>query len=206
MENNKKILRFCSLIGILIFAYYFLPVNFVQGDDVTVTATVGSNISCNASATSTAFGTLTTSVITTSTPDVTFTSGCNSDTGCVLYVEDTGDFTTNPCLYSTSSTDLIGSADSSYADTALLVIGTEGYGIQATTTGSGSGGTLTIAPRFDQAGDNVGGLETSTTAVSSSSIPFADRETVIKHKAAISSGTLEASDYADVLTYSCTAI
>ena len=205
MENNKNLLVFCSLIGVLIFAYYFLPVNFVEGDDVTVSATVSQTVSCTPSTTTTAFGTLTTSVITTSTPDVTITMSCNHAGGGTLKVKDTGDFSTNPCLHSTTSADEIGSADSAYANTSTLAIGTEGYGIQATTTAAGSGGTLTIAARYNySATSTVGGLEVTDVDISSSSIPISGRETVIKHKAAISGLTKAATDYADVLTYSCT--
>jgi len=203
MENNKKILTFCTLIGVLIFAYYFLPVDFVEGDDVTVTATITTSVSCSASPTATDFGTLTTAVITTSTPDVTLTMSCNYALGCTLSVQDDGN-TINPGLNSAAATYLIGSANAAWDDTDTLVLGTEGYGIQATTTGSGSGGTLTIAARYDQTGDNVGGLEITDVDVSSSSAPIANRETVIKHKAAISGLTKAAADYTDTLTYSCT--
>ena len=205
MENNKKILTFCALIGVLIFADYFLPVNFVQGDDVTVSATISTSVSCSPSTTTTSFGTLTTAVVTTSTPDVTLTMSCNYASGCTLRVKDTGDFSANPCLHSTTSADEIGSANVAYDDTATLVIGTEGYGIQAVTNATGTGGTLTIAARYDHsATSTVGGLEITDVDISSSTIPIAGRETVIKHKAAISGLTKAATDYADVLTYSCT--
>lgn len=205
MENNKNLLVFCTLIGVLIFAYYFLPVDFVKGDDVTVSATITTSVSCSASTGTTAFGTLTTVVVTTSTPDVTLSMSCNYGLGCTLRVKDTGDFGSNPGLYSTASADFIGSANAAYDDTATLVADTEGYGIQATTNANGSGGTLTIAARFNHsATSTVGGLEVTDVDISSSTLPIAGRETVIKHKAAISGLTKAASDYADVLTYSCT--
>ena len=192
MENNKKILTFCALIGVLIFAYYFLPVNFVEGDDnVTVTATIGTTLTCNASAGSSDFGALTVAAITTSNPDITIDMTCNDPSGCVLSVKDVGDFSTTPCLHSTNTTDIIASAD------ATLVAGTEGYGIQATST------TLTINPIYNKIGNDVGGLTIGGLDVSSSTGPISAETTIIKHKAAISATTQEANDYSDVLIYSC---
>lgn len=204
MNKDKNLLVFCTLIGVLIFVSCFLPINFVESDaNVTVSANISTTVSCSASTSTTDFGTLTTSAVSTSTPDVTVTMSCNYASGCTLKVQDDGN-TSNPGLYSSTASYLIGSADSSYNDTATLVAGTEGYGTQASTNANGSGGTLTIAARFDQTGDNVGGLEISDVDVSSSSEPIANRETVIKHKAAISGLTKAASDYSDIITYSCT--
>ena len=199
MENNKKILTFCTLIGVLIFAYYFLPVNFLEGAEIiTVSATVSQTVSCQTSTTTTAFGTLVTSAISTSTPDVVITMSCNHSSGGILKVKDTGN-TTNPGLNSATATYLVTST------TALLEIGTAGYGIQGTVnTGSGTGGTLTINPTYDKTGNYVGGLEITDVDISSSSVPIANRETTIKHKAAISGLTKAATDYTDTITYSCT--
>lgn len=203
MNKDKNLLIFCTLIGVVIFAYCFLPIDFAKGDDVTVSATVSQTVSCSASTGTTAFGTLTTSAVSTSTPDITITMSCNYSSGCTLKVRDSGN-TSNPGLYSSTAAHLIGSADSSYNDTATLTAGTEGYGIQASTNANGSGGTLTIAARYNQTGDAVGGLEISDVDISSSTAPIANRETVVKHKAAISGLTDAASDYSDTLTYSCT--
>lgn len=202
MPKTKNILIFIGLISAVIFIYNSWSADLVLGDNVTVSATVSTSVSCSASTTTTAFGTLTTSAVSTSTPDVTITMSCNYALGCTLNVLDTGS-STNPGLYSTTANDIIGSADGSYADTSTLAIGVEGYGIQGSTTAAGSGGTLTIATRYNKTSNDVGGLETGNQSLSSSTQPIAGRETVVKHKAAISSLVKAASNYSDTITYSC---
>jgi len=203
MPKTKNVLIVIGLIGAVIFIYNFWSADLVLGDDVTVSATVSETVSCAASTSTTAFGTLTTSAVSTSTPDVTITMSCNYASGCTLKVQDDGN-ATNPGLYSTTVAYLIGSADAAYADTATLAAGTEGYGIQGSTNANGSGGTLTIATRYNQTGNAVGGFEITDQSISSSTEPIANRETVVKHKAAISGLTKAATDYSDILTYSCT--
>ena len=203
MPKTKNVLIVIGLIGAVIFIYNFWSADLVLGDDVTVSATVSATVSCTASTSTTAFGTLTTSAVSTSTPDVTITMSCNYASGCTLKVQDDGN-ATNPGLYSTTVAYLIGSADAAYADTATLAAGTEGYGIQGSTNANGSGGTLTIATRYNQTGNAVGGFEITDQSISSSTEPIANRETVVKHKAAISGLTKAATNYSDILTYSCT--
>ena len=203
MPKTKNVLIVIGLIGAVIFIYNFWSADLVLGDDITVSATVSETVSCAASTTTTAFGTLTTSAVSTSTPDVTITMSCNYASGCTLKVQDDGN-ATNPGLYSTTVAYLIGSADAAYADTATLAAGTEGYGIQGSTNANGSGGTLTIATRYNQTGNAVGGFEITDQSISSSTEPIANRETVVKHKAAISGLTKAATNYSDILTYSCT--
>jgi len=203
MPKTKNVLIVIGLIGAVIFIYNFWSADLVLGDDITVSATVSETVSCTASTSTTAFGTLTTSAVSTSTPDVTITMSCNYASGCTLKVQDDGN-ATNPGLYSTTVAYLIGSADAAYADTATLAAGTEGYGIQGSTNANGSGGTLTIATRYNQTGNAVGGFEITDQSISSSTEPIANRETVVKHKAAISGLTKAATNYSDILTYSCT--
>jgi len=203
MPKTKNVLIVIGLIGAVIFIYNFWSADLVLGDDVTVSATVSETVSCTASTSTTAFGPLTPSAVSTSTPDVTITMSCNYASGCTLKVQDDGN-ATNPGLYSTTVAYLIGSADAAYADTATLAAGTEGYGIQGSTNANGSGGTLTIATRYNQTGNAVGGFEITDQSISSSTEPIANRETVVKHKAAISGLTKAATNYSDILTYSCT--
>ena len=203
MPKTKNVLIVIGLIGAVIFIYNFWSADLVLGDDVTVSATVSETVSCAASTSTTAFGPLTPSAVSTSTPDVTITMSCNYASGCTLKVQDDGN-ATNPGLYSTTVAYLIGSADAAYADTATLAAGTEGYGIQGSTNANGSGGTLTIATRYNQTGNAVGGFEITDQSISSSTEPIANRETVVKHKAAISGLTKAATNYSDILTYSCT--
>ena len=196
MPKTKNVLIVIGLIGAVIFIYNFWSADLVLGDNVTVSATVEETISCVASTGTTAFGTLTTSAISTSTPDITITMSTNRAAGCTLKVQDAGNGT-NPGLYSTTTTHLISSAD------ATLVEGIEGYGIQGSVGAGGDGGTLTIDAKYLQTGNIVGGLATSTQNLSSTAEPMVNRKTVVKHKAAISGLTKAATDYADTITYSC---
>jgi len=200
MENTKGLLVFCGIISALIFSYYFSPANLAWGDGtVTVSATVTTTVSCNLSATSTDFGQLTTSAVSTSSPDITVTMSCNDASGATLKVHDQGNGTSTGGLYSTTTTTLVTSTATGLAP------GTAGYGIQATTNATGSGDTLTIDTAYNKSGDNVGALVYSVDqTLSSSASPISGRETVVKHKAAISGLTPAASDYSDTITYSCT--
>jgi len=191
MPNTKNVFIVIGLISAVFFIYNFWSADLVLGDDVTVSATISTSVTCSASTSTTGFGTLTTSVITTSTPDVTLSMSCNYALGCTLSVKDVGDFGSNPCLHSTSSGDVIGSTNTT------LVAGIEGYGIQATST------ALTINPIYNKTGNDVGGLTIGGVDVSSSTAPISSETTVIKHKAAISGLTKAATDYTDILTYSC---
>jgi len=162
-------------------------------------------VSCTTPLTETIFPTLDNNDVYTSSPDATTTASTTNATGLTMKIYDVGgpDATGTPSLYkSTAPTDNIGSADASYADTATLVAGTEGYGIQATTTGP----NLNIDPRFLWTGNNVGGLEASSTyavTLASSSAAVADEVVTIIHKAA-ASATNVAGDYSDTITITCT--
>lgn len=171
---------------------------------VTVSANVAATISCSTSATSTSFGTLTDSAVATASPNVSSTMACtNSSAGCTLYVKDAGSGS-NAGLWNSAASSLIESPDSSFSATSTLVAGTEGYGIQATTTTAGSGATLTIATRYNQSGNTVGGLATTTLTLASASATSSGREVIVTHKAAIAAGT-PAGSYSDTITYECTA-
>jgi hypothetical protein len=101
-------------------------------------------------------------------------------------------------------THLIPSPAAGFPATATLVAGTEGYGIQATTTTAGSGGTLSLNSIYNQTGNTVGRLSTTSVILASSSQPTANREIVVIHKAAIS-GLTPAGSYQDIITYDCVA-
>jgi len=193
MPKTKNVLIVIGLIGAVIFIYNFWSADLVLGDTVTVSATVSQTVSCVASTGTTAFGTLTTSAVSTSTPNITITSSCTYTGGCTITVKDQGD-TSNPGLYrSTSPVHLINSAD------ATLAINIEGYGIQATTTGS-----LTLNPKYNKINNDVGGLTTpSSTNLATSTAAYDGQTIIITHKAAISNLT-SAGDYNDTITYSCT--
>jgi hypothetical protein len=165
-----------------------------------ITTAAGATVSCSSAGSPSAFGALSAGAISTAAPNVTTTMSCTFAGGCTLNVKDGGNGT-NPGL-TTTPTYIIGSADSSYGDTATLAAGTEGYGIQAATTSAGSGGVVLVYPRYKQTGNAVGGLELTNQGLASSSVAITDREIAVTHKTAIS-GLTQAGTYQDVITYSC---
>jgi len=170
---------------------------------VTVSASITAVISCSTNTGSTSFGTLIDSAVAISSPNASTTMSCiNSSLGCTLYAKDAGGGG-NPGLWNSTSSALIKSPNASFSATSTLAAGTEGYGIQATTTAAGSDATLTIAARYLQTGDTVGGLATSSITLASASAASSNRETVVTHKAAVASVT-PAGSYADTITYECT--
>lgn len=172
--------------------------NYSQnGVETSSTPAVASTVSCSTDITSTAFGTLSSASISTASPNASTTMSCSgTSSGCTLYVKDAGSGS-NPGLWrSASPTYLIASAD------ATLSAGTDGYGIQATTTASGSGGTLSINTIYNKTGNDVGGFSLSDLTLASSTIDVTGREVVATHKAAVNTTTLSGS-YADTITYSC---
>jgi len=151
--------------------------------------------SCSTNTTSTDFGALVASVIATSAPNASTTMSCSGGLGCSLYISDAGDGA-NPGLATTTPAYLIPSG------TSTLATYTEGYGVQATTTATGSGGTLGIPATYNRIGDDVGGLALTNMTIASSTIAITDREVVVTHKASVSGATTPGS-YVDTITYSC---
>ena len=122
----------------------------------------------------------------------------NTSSGCSLYVKDAGSGS-NPGLYkSAAPAYLIASSD------ATLSAGSDGYGIQATSTAAGSGATLGFNAKYNKMGNDVGGLSISNIVLASSTADAANREGIVTHKAAISGNALSGS-YSDTITYSCVA-
>jgi len=204
MENLIKggIILIVVLVGYLIFESF---IYLVQAQtQVTVTATVPTSITCTLSTTQTSFGTIDPSQVWTSSPNVTTTVSCNPAAGCQVQIRDQGNGTNGGLYKSDNPTYLIPSPAAGFPATATLVAGTEGYGIQATTTSAGSGGTLTLNSIYNQTGNTVGRLSTTTVILASSTQPVANREIVVIHKAAVSSLT-PAGSYQDTITYSCSS-
>ncbi len=200
----KFFVIFILIIALALSSYEaFIYTEFLQAQNtVTVSADVATSVSCNVSTSTTAFGTLSVSVVNVSSPNVTTTLSCNFSNGCNLKVSDQGDSTNGGLYKGNAPTHLIPSPNSSFSATATLVAGTEGYGIQGATTTAGSGGTLTLSARYNVTGDTVGGLTTTSIALASSSEPVSNREVVVTHKAAIS-GLTKGGSYSDTITYSC---
>jgi hypothetical protein len=190
------------LMGYMIFEHFIYLASAQTTGTVTVTATVTTSVTCNLSTTTTDFGTLSVSAVTNSSPNVTTTVSCNPAAGCQVKVRDQGDGTNGGLYKSNSPTHLIPSPAAGFPDTATLVAGTEGYGIQAATTTAGSGVTLSLNSIYNQTGNTVGKLATTSVVLASSSEPVSNREIVVTHKAAIS-GLTKAGSYQDTITYEC---
>jgi hypothetical protein len=194
-----------GLILIALLMVYMIFESFVYlasaQTNVTVTATVTTSVTCSLSTTTTAFGTIDTNAVYTSSPNVTTTVSCNPAAGCQVQINDVGS-TTAPGLWNSSASYLIPSPNAAFSATAILSPGTDGYGIQAATTSAGSGSILTLNSRYNQTGNTVGGLTTTTIQLASSTSPTANREIVVTHKTAIS-GLTPAGSYQDTITYSC---
>lgn len=181
-----------------------LALEIVADNTAVVSATVDASITCSFTGMTTTFSSLNTGAVSTGDTDTTITISTNAGNGFNLTVRDAGN-ATNPGLYKASATTyLIGSADSSYANTATLSSGTDGFGIQGSTSG-GSGSSVTIATRYDQTGNDVGGLELTDTTLASATGAVANRAVTVTHKAAVS-GLAPAGSYTDTLTYVCAGI
>jgi hypothetical protein len=198
-RKDKRTFR--ALIALSVCVCLLLLVGLTPGAGAattSVTATVGTTLTCTTDNSSTAFGTLSSGSITTAASNVTASLSCNSGGGCTLFVKDAGN-ASSPGLYAAAAT----SSPIILSATAALSAGTEGYGIQAATSSNGTGNTLTLSPIYLKTGNNVGGLSLTDVQLASTTSPVASREVVVTHKAAIS-GLTKAGSYADTITYSCT--
>jgi len=200
-KNFDKFLIGSVLILILSYFGFLLLGEKVEAQNVTVTATVTTTVTCTLSTTTTAFGYIDASAVYTSSPNVTTTVSCNPSSGCQVQINDVGSGT-EPGLWNSSASYLIPSPDAAFNATATLVAGTKGYGIQAATTTAGSGSVLTLNSRYNQTGNTVGGLTTTTIQLASSTSPTANREIVVTHKVAVD-GLTPAGSYSDTITYTC---
>lgn len=149
--------------------------------------TINPSISFSISAILTDFESLDDSAINISSPNITLTTTTNAVNGYKIYVRDQGD-ESNPGLWSVSADNLITST------TTLLSIGTEGYGIQA------SSDSAIIANPYNVTGNNVGALSRTLTLLASNSESVSSEAVTVTHKAAILNIT-EAGLYADIITY-----
>jgi hypothetical protein len=201
---DRSFNKFLTL-GILVLVSFYFGFLFlgekVGAQTVSVTATVTTTVTCTLSTTTTAFGTIGTASVYTSSPNVTTTVSCNPAAGCTVQINDQGSGT-QAGLWNSSASFLIPSPDAAFNPTATLSAGTKGYGIQAATTTAGTGATLNLNSRYNQTGNTVGGLTTTTIQLASSTSPTANREVVVTHKVAVD-GLTPAGSYSDTITYTC---
>jgi len=182
--NTTYCFRVVKSDGSLLETYSVIP---------QITTAAVSGITCNFSATSTSFSVLSPSEVSTSSPDITIT--ITSSGGFQIQVKDAGNGT-NPGLYkSTSPTYLIQSQDTT------LTAGTDGYGIQATTTNS----SISINPKYNKSGNDVGGLSLTDVVLATSSVAVSNAQIYIKHKAS-ASYLAPTGNYQDTITYTCSAL
>lgn len=197
----KSTVAVLSIIMVVVIAAVLSTFSTQAAQTTVVTATVGSTVSCTPDGGTAELGTILTSGVSTASPAITVTNSCTSGGGCAIYIQDAGDGVTNPGLYASlaTGTPLIASA------TATLVAGTEGYGIQATTTAAGTGAALTLSATYNKSGTAVGGLLRTATSIASTIAPFSAKIITVNTLAAISVLT-KAGTYADTITYSCTGV
>jgi hypothetical protein len=148
-------------------------------------------VTCSLSATSTSFSVLSPSAVSTSSPDITIT--ITSSGGFQINVKDNNG-TSTPGLYNSTTTYLISSQD------ATLSAGTDGYGIQATTTNS----SVSINSKYNKSGNDVGGLSLTDVVLATSSVAVSNATINIKHKASVFA-LAPTGDYHDTIIYTCSA-
>ncbi|MEM5812026.1 MAG: hypothetical protein QXG91_04805 [Candidatus Aenigmatarchaeota archaeon] len=182
--NTTYCLRVVKANGVPLNTYSVIP---------QITTAAAPSLTCTFSATSTDFSSLSPSAVSTSSPDITIT--ITSSGAFQITVKDAGNGT-SPGLYkSTSPTYLIQSTD------ATLTAGTDGYGIQATTTNA----NITINPKYNKSGNDVGGLSLTDIQLASSTVSVSSAQINVKHKAA-ASYLAPTGNYSDTITYSCSTL
>ncbi len=196
-ERESKVVAILLISAVLIMSQggFWLNLEPPKADAsaVTVSATVTQTVTCTTALTSTAFGTLTSSAVSTSTPNATTSVATNDGNGMTLSVLDA-----NAGLATSSPAYTIPSPAIGNPATATLAAGTEGYGIQATSSNS----SIIVAARYNLSGNTVGGLTTANQVLASSTAAISSSIVTVTHLAAISA-TTQAAAYADTITYSC---
>ena len=168
-----------------------IAIVILSDDQFTVTASVDPTITFSLSATSTDFSTLSSTSVTTSSPNIVLTISTNAQSGYTITVQDAGD-TSDPGLYNSDASFMIGSADYSYGNSADLSA-VAGYGIQ------GSSATATIASPYNVTTDNVGGYELTAQSLATYA-GTADTHTVTITSKAKVTGATPAGTYNDTVT------
>lgn len=163
----------------------------VADEQIAVSATVDPTITLSLSGNSTAFGTLSSTSVTTSSPNITLTISTNAENGYTITVQDAGN-TTNPGLYNSSAAFLIGSGDYSYSNSADLS-SVAGYGAQC------SSASATCSSPYNVSGNNVGGYELTAQNFATYN-DVADNHTITVTNKAKVSGSTPAGSYNDTVT------
>ncbi len=173
-----------------------VAVYLLTGDQISVTASVDPTITFSLDHASTDFGTISSTSVKTSSPNITFTTSTNANSGYTISVQDQGN-NTNPGLYNSVSSYLLGSADASY-DSSANLDSVAGYGIQATSA------TATIAAHYNQSSDTVGGYTRTPQTLASFNGVANSQAVTITSKAKVL-GSAPAGSYVDTVTVVATA-
>jgi len=171
-------------------------INLLTSDQISVTANVDPTITFSMDHTSTDFGTVGSTSVKTSSPNITLQTSTNATSGYSITMQDQGSGS-NPGLYNSTSSYLLGSADASYNSTANLT-NVAGYGIQAASS------TATIAARYDQTSNTVGGYARTAQTLASYNGVADSQQVVITSKAKVL-GSAPAGYYTDTVTVIATA-
>ena len=161
-----------------------IAIAIISSSQVSITATINPTITFSISSNSINFGTL--SVSSVSTQSNTLTLSTNASSGATISISDS-----KAGLYDTANSYTI------HSSTATLSAGTEGYGVNA------SSSSLTVQSPFSGTGDSVGALTTSTQTLADVTAPVNNASTTVNYLAAISNITPSGS-YSDTITYIAT--
>src|SRR5882724_5874423 len=96
--QQKSIL---SVLAIMVVIFGYALTNVARSATVTVSATVTQTVNCSTNIGSTAFGTLNSVAVSTSSPNASSTLSCNDGLGCTLSLSDAGNGS-NPGLATTT--------------------------------------------------------------------------------------------------------
>jgi len=188
------VLATAALVGMYRMVVPATPVSAASATEtINVTATVSEWISFSVSSSTVALApdlvdTSGATAIASST-DIVLVTGTNDASGLVIQIkEDNND----GLLYSGNSIDLASA-------TATIAAGTDGYGVQATTTSANT----SVADRFAWWGNHTVGQMTNTAQpFVTSTAPVASATTTMKLKAACDA-LQPAGSYADTITLYC---
>lgn len=180
-----------------------IPIVILTEDQFLADANVVPTISLSLSSNVTSFGpnNVPLEVVLQSSPDIILTVTTNHSRGYELSVYDQGNGT-NPGL--SSGPNIIGSANSSFGDTADLNAAQTGFGIQMLCL-SGCQTDLNITAKYRLGANNVAGLKrTSEIFATYPSLMAIPHQIKVIHKAKVGTN-IPGGTYSDKLTYLATA-
>lgn len=168
--------------------YYATATTASGGDQITVTASVPTTFSFSLSGNTAALGTLSTSVVTSTTP-ITATVSTNARNGWIAWVRNTS----NGLYSTTAATDI---PDAGAYGSVHDLSSTTGYGLDA----APGTGTPTIDTAYDGSSTEVGTLTDVWRQVASATAPANGNTFTLTFRAKVSGTQAAATDYTDTVT------